>query len=715
MSLVICSNNTDEGGGQLSSIYKPWSFRNDLSSNVEFPADCQVALQSAKINMDGTIMLGDRSARTFYWYFGKVPLFSGGAASPYYATDAGQTTSGVVKVHLFAETEGKVQTDIQGLADELRIALNRACFHPNLHNRIFIDPRFDPTTQQFTGFNFTFGEQITVGAFAPANSINGMPAYATTARIIDGLWGAQRKYQETAGLEGRAPPYGVGRNVLLATDMGFTMTAVPENSPQSVVLNVPPLNLKGGMAAFHLDGVIGFGVSECRFACGLTRPALDTDEVGLGNGLILPEWYKLQNGASQPPWVNYYDYCVTCNMLNDDRPGDGTKDFLRLFHTVRNADDTGGHRLSTSEPWKQLLKFMKIPYGDGTGGSSNTGCDPLVVASTNFSAVHGYNMSDNSLNITGVLFQVDGQRVKVQLYDNNLSVAHTKYTIAEYDAARVKGLNLKPVGQPEWCLLPQFTIANAGAVAGTQSGIFERFDGVDNIWPEFDMEADGSVDNVNRGTTSWNLTKMGAGRGAMIRQQVQEIQQRFQYDYSIAGGSGGVTTYLYDAMATGPAFNFARQKQVLVLQGQGGQEGWNRFPRAFVANATRLLGFKDRGIVDFSALNVVHDFVLASPSVPEILPTSSIFVRLHGFNQESTNAKARGKSDIIAHLPRFDGLNSVGPLYLEPANMVYLDLNNPAPIKMNAFDLSLCHSNEQYATGLCGTTIIVLHFREKPK
>ena len=104
-----------------------------------------------------------------------------------------------------------------------------------------------------------------------------------------------------------------------------------------------------------------------------------------------------------------------------------------------------------------------------------------------------------------------------------------------------------------------------------------------------------------------------------------------------------------------------------------------------------LLGFLNRPVVDFSTI-VADNFRVTSTSVPDILPSSSIFVRLHGFNQQSMNAKARGKSDIIAHLPRFDGIHDYGPLYLEPNNMVYLDLKNPSPLRVNSFDVSLSHA-----------------------
>ena len=60
MSLVIASNQvSDSISDTNSSIFKPWSFRNDLSSTYTIPANGQVALQSVKYNLDGTIDLAN--------------------------------------------------------------------------------------------------------------------------------------------------------------------------------------------------------------------------------------------------------------------------------------------------------------------------------------------------------------------------------------------------------------------------------------------------------------------------------------------------------------------------------------------------------------------------------------------------------------------------------------------------------------------------------
>ena len=92
-----------------------------------------------------------------------------------------------------------------------------------------------------------------------------------------------------------------------------------------------------------------------------------------------------------------------------------------------------------------------------------------------------------------------------------------------------------------------------------------------------------------------------------------------------------------------------------------------------------------------------------------------MFVRLNNFGQSVVNAHQGNNSKIIAHLPRFDNTQSTGRLYFEPNQMVFIDLNNPAPMQINEFDISFSYINEQYATILSGQSIVALYFRKKPK
>ena len=72
MSLVICSNSKDDASQTNSqSIFKPFSFRNGLSSTYTIPKNGQVALQSVKYNLDGTIAFAGNDY-LMYQYYGET-------------------------------------------------------------------------------------------------------------------------------------------------------------------------------------------------------------------------------------------------------------------------------------------------------------------------------------------------------------------------------------------------------------------------------------------------------------------------------------------------------------------------------------------------------------------------------------------------------------------------------------------------------------------
>ena len=71
MSLVITSNrDSDRAKRQEESVYSAWSYRNGLSSTYNIPANSQVCLQSAKVNLDGRATI-TRNNSWFYTWHGK--------------------------------------------------------------------------------------------------------------------------------------------------------------------------------------------------------------------------------------------------------------------------------------------------------------------------------------------------------------------------------------------------------------------------------------------------------------------------------------------------------------------------------------------------------------------------------------------------------------------------------------------------------------------
>ena len=69
MSLVICSNqDQDKTTRQEQSIYSAWSFKNDLSAVYNIPAQSQVCLHSAKVNLDGRLTISGNNGIYYDWY-----------------------------------------------------------------------------------------------------------------------------------------------------------------------------------------------------------------------------------------------------------------------------------------------------------------------------------------------------------------------------------------------------------------------------------------------------------------------------------------------------------------------------------------------------------------------------------------------------------------------------------------------------------------------
>mgnify|MGYP000727967046 FL=1 len=129
MSLVICSNQDADGKGdrQRSSVFKPWAFRNTLSSTYKIPANAQVALQSCKVNIDGRVVISESNSK-FYQYFGQK-LNLDGITAP----QSEQTTSYPVYTDFLLDNqEGILEVSVDDFANVIQKAIRETTFHPNV-------------------------------------------------------------------------------------------------------------------------------------------------------------------------------------------------------------------------------------------------------------------------------------------------------------------------------------------------------------------------------------------------------------------------------------------------------------------------------------------------------------------------------------------------------------------------------------------------------
>jgi hypothetical protein len=166
MSLVICSNQDADGQSERlqSSVFKPWAFRNTLSSTYKIPANSQVALQSCKVNIDGRVVLSSANSK-FYQYFGQK-LDLDGTTAP----QEDQTTSYPVYTDfLLNSQEGILEVTIDDFANTIQAAIRETTFHPNVKDKPTCEVLRNASSLDFLGYKITYDQTTAKEAGVPAN------------------------------------------------------------------------------------------------------------------------------------------------------------------------------------------------------------------------------------------------------------------------------------------------------------------------------------------------------------------------------------------------------------------------------------------------------------------------------------------------------------------------------------------------------------------
>jgi len=157
MSLIVTANIDDELEiTSNSNVFKPYSYSNRLLNTLKIPANSQIALQSAKINKTGEIIVS-KSNSIFGHYFGR-PLTDGG-------TNVKSTTSvpfiGYAGNEVELEGGRKVTTNVVGFANQIEKGISDRAYHPSLITatsaNISVEPSY--STNVWDGYDWTFTQQ----------------------------------------------------------------------------------------------------------------------------------------------------------------------------------------------------------------------------------------------------------------------------------------------------------------------------------------------------------------------------------------------------------------------------------------------------------------------------------------------------------------------------------------------------------------------------
>ncbi len=404
-----------------------------------------------------------------------------------------------------------------------------------------------------------------------------------------------------------------------------------------------PMDLSGGVLSVNISGTAGrANASGVEWHVGLSRYINDEDE----------------NGFKFPP---YSDYFVAPHPIDFDN------EVFVDFAVARDLDDDLVlYQYGWSDTYEQLV-FQEIQYWNNSTSA--------------FSSKE--NLSGK--NYTDVKFTVEGEQVKVEIYD---ATAKAWLIITSYKDGEPKNSHFKPVHQACWCLHPVLSVGGLGG----------------------DTTCTLDITDFNTVSLSDYNAKVAYKSGWYETMELTDnlrlcarVESRPVIQSKVAGKA-----YLQvgiDNAAFGVEYD-----NVLILQQS------DLYPETAGANARDILGFRS-AIIDTP--NTVGNGSGANRKTyesdysPSLVSSLSMFVRLNNFGQNTTNARVGNRSKILSHLTDLES-NSGRQTY-EPKNIIWLDLDNPSPLAINEFDISFCYVNEQYSTILTGQSIVCLVFRKKPR
>jgi len=400
MSLVICSNSIADGTAerQNQSIYKAWSFRNQLTSTYKIPANAQVALQSVKVNVDGRIVLS-RQNNVFYQYFGKK-LNLDGATAP----QIEDTPYHPLRVALLRRTE--VDTSVKeftlsDFANRVGERMSDSIYHPNLQDKTKVE-----ILRNASGLDF-LGYKITQDQYLSASNVNGSLVNAEEQIDADKPRNGSGSWTYTSGTKV------FQRNASL--EEIFTASAIFPDNPLSLSDGTMIVNISGNGADANASG------SAVPWAVGLSRYFNNGNMDGFYAPYYNDDSYDadLELGES-----GYMDFGVA---RNDD--GD-----LVAFHT---AFDSAA----------QKTRRYEINYWENASSSFTALSDRLELSNGKYEKVR---------------FTAKGETLKADIYNASTSKWETITEYSGAATAANKDSQFNPIHQACWCLHPVLEVGSAG-------------------------------------------------------------------------------------------------------------------------------------------------------------------------------------------------------------------------------------------------------------
>lgn len=318
MSLVLCSNQFLENSGDFHSAY---SFHNHLSDTLTIPANSEIAVQSVKINKNGTLSIN--KSTVFYIWFNQ-PLVAG-------TTELNQTTGYIreVRPHFNIGDDNVLEVTPEELAQRLQIGINNSALNPESNGLNLVSTKIDASG--FQGFEFQFKQTSAKGT-------------NISASLTDADFNLVYLEDEVAGT-GFTWDQANKRLIAIKSGVGI------DKLYNSAVIQ-KPISLVEGVLRVGLGNA-----NQSSWNVGLAR--------GDPTSLLSPQYY-FQN-ISNEIWrsFDFYDFVV---QAGQNGIGSGSNRYIRIYHAVK-------------EPTANGVTMKEIKYYEIVGNPFN---DPTIIANRGY-------------------------------------------------------------------------------------------------------------------------------------------------------------------------------------------------------------------------------------------------------------------------------------------------------------------------------------------
>lgn len=309
MSLVLCSNQFLENSGDFHSAY---SFHNHLSDTLTIPANSEIAVQSVKINKNGTLSI-NRSTVFYIWF--NQPLVAG-------TTELHQTTGYIreVRPHFNIGDDNVLEVTPEELAQRLQIGINNSALNPESNGLNLVSTKIDASG--FQGFEFQFKQTSAKGTNISASLTDAdfNLVYLEDLRAGSGFTWDQANKRLTALLSGPG------------NDKIYNSAVIKK-----------PISL--------VEGVLRVG---------LANATASSWNVGLARGdptnILSPQYYFKNIGNEIWRDFDFYDFVV---QAGQNGIGTGSNRYIRIYHAVK-------------EPTANGITMKEIKYYEIAGNPFNT-------------------------------------------------------------------------------------------------------------------------------------------------------------------------------------------------------------------------------------------------------------------------------------------------------------------------------------------------------